>query len=501
MVLKTNMNKIYSTFFLILYQTNIITSNYISIPFKIFTEENPTFISDDFFIIDFVTNKIFFPIQIGDPYQLLLGTINSLEFELLMKKGDFFYEKHKSFYNISKSRSFSVLTDKTSSYFDSYDSNYVQDLFNFCIKFDFDEKKCEEYKTYKINFIRYQKSSLDPISDREEMSKKNFIEIGLNLKTHYGTKYSLFNNLYENKYISSNTWFIYYFPKKTKDNSMEEEQGVLIYGANPMNFFKDKYNSSSIAYTQGINKKYDYGNYWSIIFNEVKMKSINSKKEILLDNDIQGVINHNYKAIIGSTQYMEKIEQNFFNFYIYEGFCNKELLNDKYYYYICNSNLLPMSQIQSSFPVLYLKQIDYNFIFELNANDLFITKGDNIFFLVLFNKNNPINSFLLGNIFLKKYFFYFDNDKNEIAFLQENNYYKINKNEGPIIIHWYNSPGTVIVLFILFIFIGLIGFYYGKKIYNRRKLRANELEDQYEYKSPIDGNKSNKFDLEMKLGI
>ena len=499
MALKFNVNKLYSIFLLILYQTNLVTSNYISIPFKLFSEENPTFVSDDYYISDFVTNKIYFPLQIGEPHQLILGTLNSLEFELLMKKGDFIYEKHKSFYNSSISNYFSVIDDKTLSYFDSFDSNYVQDLFNFCIKFDFDNRKCETYKKYKVNFILFKKSSIDPISDREEMSKKNFIEIGLNLRTHYGTKYSLIKNLYDNKYISTNTWFIYYFPKITKDDLIEEEQAVLIYGADPINLFKNKYNSSSIAYTQGIHRNYDYGNYWSIIFNEVKMKSLKTNEEILLDKNVQGVINHNYKAIVGSTIYMEKIEQNFFNFYIYEGFCEKRLLNDKFYYYVCNSNLLPMSQIQNSFPILYLKQIDFNYIFELGVNDLFITKGDYIFFLVVFNKNNPTNSFLLGNIFLKKYFFYFENDKSEIAFLQENNK-KINK-EKTVIIHWYNSPGTVFVLIILFIFIGFVGFYYGRKIYNKRKLRANELEDEFEYGIQKEGNKSQKFDLEMKLGI
>ena len=70
-----------------------------------------------------------------------------------------------------------------------------------------------------------------------------------------------------------------------------------------------------------------------------------------------------------------------------------------------------------------------------------------------------------------------------------------------VIVHWYNSPGTVIVLIILFIIIGGAGFYFGKKIYNRRKLRANELEDQFDYKSQKEGKNSNKFNLEMKLGI
>ena len=282
MASKPNLNKLYSALLLILFQTNLVTSNYISIPFKIFAEENPTYVSDDSYFSDFVTNKIYFPIRIGEPSQLILGTLNSLEFELLMKKGDFIYEKHKSFYNTSISNYFSVIDDKTLSYFDSFDSNYVQDLFDFCIEFDFDNRQCKAYKTYKVNFILYKKSSLDPVSKSEEMSKKNFIEIGLNLKTHYGTKYSLIKNLYDNKYISFNTWFIYYFPKTTKDNLIEEE-GVLIYGADPINFFKNNLYSPNFVYTQGINKNYDYGNYWSIIFNEVKMKSLKSNEEILLD--------------------------------------------------------------------------------------------------------------------------------------------------------------------------------------------------------------------------
>ena len=65
----------------------------------------------------------------------------------------------------------------------------------------------------------------------------------------------------------------------------------------------------------------------------------------------------------------------------------------------------------------------------------------------MFIKNNPTNSFLLGSNFLKKYLFYFDNDKNQIVFLRDN----INKNwkNEVIIVYWYNSPGTVIILIIL----------------------------------------------------
>lgn len=149
-----------------------------------------------------------------------------------------------------------------------------------------------------MNFIYSKKSSIDEEENgKNNKNAINYIEIGLNAKTHYGTKYSLYNNLFENKHISSNTWFLYYFPKKQKENLIEEEEGVLIYGENPLNIFLNKLNSLNIAYTQGINSHYDYSNYWSLIFSEVKMKSPISKEDIVLANNIQ---NHNHKVIVGS---------------------------------------------------------------------------------------------------------------------------------------------------------------------------------------------------------
>ena len=68
--------------------------------------------------------------------------------------------------------------------------------------------------------------------------------------------------------------------------------------------------------------------------------------------------------------------------------------------------------------------------------------------------------------------------------------------------HWYNSAGTVIFLIILFIVIGVAGFYFGRKIYIRRKLRANELDDQFDYYGNKNEEKNeNNLEVEMKLGV
>ena len=83
-----------------------------------------------------------------------------------------------------------------------------------------------------------------------------------------------------------------------------------------------------------------------------------------------------------------------------------------------------MEEIKTTFPFIY--QIDSYFIFEFIPDDLFVKRGDKNFFLVVFNKNNPTNSFF-------------------------------------------------------FFCIGFAGFYFGRKIYLKRKLRAYKLDDEFSY--------------------
>ena len=50
----------------------------------------------------------------------------------------------------------------------------------------------------------------------------------------------------------------------------------------------------------------------------------------------------------------------------------------------------------------------------------------------------------------------------------------------------------------LIVIFSIFGFYSGKRIYNRRKLKANELDDNFEYTSP---KEIKKYDLEMAFKI
>jgi len=99
---------------------------------------------------------------------------------------------------------------------------------------------------------------------------------------------------------------------------------------------------------------------------------------------------------------------------------NKRVSSSK----ICDSNILSIDEIEITFPFIY--QIDSYFIFEFIPDDLFVKRGDKNFFGVVFDKNNPTKSFLF-----------------------------------------------LIILF--------AGFYFGRKIYLKRKLRAYKLDDEFSY--------------------
>ena len=70
-----------------------------------------------------------------------------------------------------------------------------------------------------------------------------------------------------------------------------------------------------------------------------------------------------------------------------------------------NSNILSMEEIKTTFPFIYMKQFDFYFIFELTLCDLFAKRCDKNFFGVVFNKNNPTNSFFLGSIGFAGFYF------------------------------------------------------------------------------------------------
>lgn len=494
---------------IVLLKISLISNGYITIPFKKY-KINSLKSSTDEFINNYLNNNIYMRMQISQPSQNIIGKINSLEFELLMKNTNKSpFQNLNSIFNKTESSTFSIINEKLNNHFPN--SKLVKDNFSFCTKYDINSKKCKNIKNYdNINFIYTEYDETEEEGQKKIGNKYSYLEIGLSYKSYYNSdknSNSLLNNLVKNKYIDNKNWFITFFNESKNGNENEinnedKDEGLIVFGIDPSKFFDIKYNQDNIFSCQGINSDYDYKGVWSIIFQEVKQKTLKAdNKDVVIQNNLQGVINFNYNIIVGNNQYMDIIGNTFFWSYITKGVCKKQLAENKFYYFVCNSFALSMNEINENFPSLYFKQKEFNYIFELTPKDLFIQIGEQIFFLVVFNKNNPTKSFLLGNIFLKKYFFNFDH-KNQKIFFYKDDKNKKNGNgeniEEKVVLHWYNSGKMFVVLVIMIFLFCIFGFYFGKRLYQSRKLRANELEEQFKYESPVSPEEKN---LELKLNF
>ena len=481
-----------------------ITNNYLFLPFKKFyriQKANFVPLDDDIFIHDLIKNNIYIPLKVGTPSQTVVSFLNSLEYEFLLRKETCEYPL-KSEFITNKSSSFKIEYQNSKK---NGGSDISKEIFEFCIDYNKDNLQCNKYKTFQNKFSIY----IPPVFDEYEESNsrkiynKNsddfYFEIGLSGKSQYfgGNLISFISNIINNKYIKSADWFIYFF-NKTNNNIFNDENidnGILVLGSNPLEYFCDKFDKDNVKNCQGFNIGYDYKS-WSIIFQEVKQ----GKNQKIIDTNIQGVIMYNYNVILGNGKYMENIENTFFNRLIVERKCEKVTGKDKkFIYYSCDKNNIDFKTINDTFPILYFKQTEFEYIFALTAEDLFITVGSKIFFLIVFNKNNLTSSFLLGRIFLEKYFFGFNFNSNKIQFYQE----KIKGNDKKIIeqkiFRWYNSAWMIFVIIFLSCLFGLICFLFGRRLYIRRKLKANELDDNFEYEGATKNNKNMELGSYIKM--
>ena len=110
--------------------------------------------------------------------------------------------------------------------------------------------------------------------------------------------------------------------------------------------------------------------------------------------------------------------------------------------------------------------------------DLFIEKGDYLYFYVAYDEH-ALDDWYIGTILLEKYITVFDNYEKKFSILKKNE--KNNPPKG-------DSTFTVKIIWIIVLVViltgiafGIIGVIFGKNYYQKRKKKANELNDEYEY--------------------
>ena len=275
-------------------------------------------------------------------------------------------------------------------------------------------------------------------------------------------KENVFGLKLSNNSLLYNENLIYFLKRQNylKENIFyfDFEKNLFIIGIQPNEFNKEKYNNINYFSINTLDN-----DKTSIKFNKI----IIGNNEYNLNNNSIIYFNVNYYGIKGTKEYYEYINKKFFNKYFNNNLCKKEFDNFDNILIICNKKI----NIKN-FPDLSFISNHINNSLILTKNELFYKKNNKYYFLISFDKYQNDN-WSLGLIFMKKYQPVFEEEKKTIKFYVNNQLkYKNHKNKIKFILNLFF---LFVILFLTFL---IIKIYLNKP----RKIHANELEENVEYK-------------------
>ena len=285
-----------------------------------------------------------------------------------------------------------------------------------------------------------------------------------------------------------------------------------------------------------LNKEYQYTKmntvlskegyiHWNLLFNKITMRYRHNDYVHNL-NEKMTQIDFNLGLIIGTYEFQQVIEEQFFNELVAKNICQKTLVEysynkdniTKYYVYKCDETFMngknfdkekykPYINYFELFPDFQFFHINLEHNFYISNYELFKLVQGNYYFLIIFEAETQNKVWKLGQIFLKGHKLFFDYDSKVVGYYdmqieprkndtkeedsksntsEDKTDYNNNKNYKYII---------YIALFIVFCAIVFIAFYLGMKVKESRKKRANELkDDDYDYET-YDNNKNSSKNI------
>ena len=495
--------------------------NYIKFPFntKIKSKSNSinnidkTYFNESDFIQSFLNNPIFITLSIGSPPQKI---------QLMLQQNDicFAFNKIEEFYKLNLQNNNSIL-------------NYIQ-LTPYNQKMSTSSKKMNDLSEIEDGFYLYEYTSkneelnnnLNSVVFLQFLNQNyendfSFGKIGLNMNNYKDISCPKFIDSLKKQNILKKYIYVFDFYSRF--------DGYFYLGPEP-----HSYNIKN-----NINKEFQYVKMntvlsregylqWDILFNKIIIKNQTNNYKFNLNIKLSK-FDFNLGLIIGTYEYQEIIEENYFNLLINKNICKKTIveysLNNnektKYIVYSCNQYIHQRmtrngyASYYDIFPEFEFFHIDLENTIKLYKHDLFEEINGNYYFLIVFEAYKKNNIWKLGQPFLKLHQYIFDYDSKTIGYYDINIYRSINKNKRKDIDNIdiqkedtnnntynnftndkqyednnniNNSINNKIIkyliesIFIIIIFI--IAFYLGMKIKESRKKRANELkDDDFEYLS------------------
>ena len=426
---------------------------------------------------------------IGSPeYNIkTIFSLNSPHFGMLSNLGQIDEDKLSSYYDIKKSKSFQNITCLNQYYIQSIKDLEAKEKFKIDV-YDIENKIIKKIIINDLDFVFGVKNVN---IKNENLSEIYFLTIGLQIfipeRYIQEKKINFIPLLKQKNIIDTYNWFIYYEKiKKNKEELYNLEElinikKVLIIGDFPHKYKSDQFHKEQLFSV--------YSNYlfWKLEFKSVYFYRNNTKfntgmmKQEIYHNNAR--MNFNNFFIWAPSIYMIMIRNSFFIDYINWNICHyqdDDLLES---FYCDKSENFSINNLKY-FPILYLEHNELNYTFELNYKDLFIEK-DNKYIFMIVRKKGEIDEWYLGHIFFSKYQFVFNQDLKSISFYNLDIEAKNEESTAKTIIVNNSTNFKYIFLIIILssILFIVLGFMIGRYIYKeyKKKKRANELDDDYEY--------------------
>ena len=330
----------------------------------------------------------------------------------------------------------------------------------------YNDKNMEKYIFMKMDF-------------RHSLNKENNINfscgmVGLLIPTNklfIESKTNFINQLHQHK---KNIDYSFSFQYNKQENFDQIDDGILIIGEESL--YKKGNNDLNPIYMK--QKTYGSKLEWEFDINQV---CIGTKLLEFDELDTDIIINCSIEGIQIPYFFYQELNEIFFNKYYSKSICKYELINNHYIIISCNADQFNYEDIKNFPEINFLKyKIGFNFTF--TGNDLFIKKGDKYFFKMVAYFEKFLKKFDFGRIFLKKYKVIFNSDSKAMYFFDENKKFEDGKGS-------FKDNKNMTFISFSYIFIGILflalGIFFGRKFcISRRKIYANELEDDnYVYES------------------
>ena len=450
----------------------ILCSNYISFKLINYNNEQISNIPDnsfnyEHFINISVINSIYTTIKIGNPNQFVKTWIDSDEYSYYLYKDICLLD---SYYNENDSLSFEPNLTKTYFYKGYGEAFYINETFT--LENNINENNNEIIiKQFPILFMKDPKNDkrFNDMHSIEEITNKTCATIGFRYMDNFNDKDSkdFLITLKQKEIIDDYIVFIEY------DKNGNEE--YLILGGYPEEVFKNKYDIK-YQHTTYIKFFYQYIYQWGLSFDKIY------SGEDYKFYKVEAAFHYNLGVIYGIQEYQSYIEKYFFNDYINLKIC-KLIVYKNYELYECDREKFTIKEMKK-FPQLNFFKADFEASFSLTYEDLFFIKGNKVYFLIVFHHILK-EVWELGKPFLKKYSFAFNFDSKLVWYYKNNNNDNNNKNNNKS----FSNGNIIFICAIIFlsIILGILSFFLGKMLYNKKKKlkKAEELtqEEDFNYEN------------------